>query len=240
MSIIFGLGLILLPVVIGGIIVIGSAIWVYKDAKRYEEAGVNIMSRGKWSILCLLFWFPFFFIYLILKSQKYKKQLIDPTFQPNKSTTILIVVIIFILGIGGIILSEWESWKAKTETEKVISEKILEEKKPPAVEEAYIEIFNYNIYYWNQTPRINKTLKVTGATKEERWQQVKAELEKVALVRGYGDTKKFPEQNENQLDLDYQWVSDTEYPFFYIYWTDPATKIRYQVDSGGIIKQVKK
>ncbi len=114
-----------LPAIIAGVIVIGSTIWVYKDVKRYKAAGVNIMNPGKWSILCLLFWFPFFFIYLILKFKKYKKQLVDPTFQPNKLTTILIVVIILILGIGGIVLSKWESWKTEIEIEKVISEKIL-------------------------------------------------------------------------------------------------------------------
>ncbi len=60
-------------VLLSPIIVIISAIWVHKDAKKYKEAGINIMSPGKWSILTLLIWLPFFFIYLILKSTRYNK-----------------------------------------------------------------------------------------------------------------------------------------------------------------------
>lgn len=75
MNPIFGLISLFLPQIIGGVLVIGSAIWVHKDAKRYKAAGVNIMSPGGWSILVLLMWLPFFPIYLILKFAKYNKQL---------------------------------------------------------------------------------------------------------------------------------------------------------------------
>ena len=64
-----------LPPIIGGVIVIGSAIWVHKDVKRFKAAGVNIMSPGSWSALVFLIWLPFFPIYLILKLAKYNKQL---------------------------------------------------------------------------------------------------------------------------------------------------------------------
>ena len=64
-----------LPTIIGSAVIIGSAIWVYKDVKRYKAAGVNIMGAGGWSILVLLAWLPFFPTYLILKSTKYNKQI---------------------------------------------------------------------------------------------------------------------------------------------------------------------
>lgn len=61
--------------IIVGVVVIGSAIWVYNNVKRYKAAGVNIMGPGGWSILVLLIWLPLFPIYLILKFAKYNKQL---------------------------------------------------------------------------------------------------------------------------------------------------------------------
>lgn len=67
--------LFFLPVIISGVIVIGSAIWVHKDVRRYKVAGVNIMGPGGWSILVFLMWLPFFPIYLILKFAKYNKQM---------------------------------------------------------------------------------------------------------------------------------------------------------------------
>jgi hypothetical protein len=75
MELISGLMLLFLPTIIAGVVVIGSAIWVYKDAKRYEAAGVNIMNPGAWSILVFLLWLPAFPVYLILKFAKYNKQL---------------------------------------------------------------------------------------------------------------------------------------------------------------------
>jgi hypothetical protein len=64
-----------LPAIIAGVVVISSAIWVYKDVKRYKAVGVNIMEPWVWSILVFLMWLPFLPIYLILKFMKYNKQL---------------------------------------------------------------------------------------------------------------------------------------------------------------------
>ena len=75
MNLFFSLLLLFLPPIIGGVIVIGSAIWVHKDVKRYKAAGVNIMSPGSWSALVVLVWLPFFPVYLILRFAKYNKQL---------------------------------------------------------------------------------------------------------------------------------------------------------------------
>ena len=75
MDLFFGLISLFLPAIIAGVVVIGSAIWVHKDVKRYKAAGVNIMGPGGWSILVFLMWLPFFPIYLILKFAKYNKQL---------------------------------------------------------------------------------------------------------------------------------------------------------------------
>ena len=54
MDLFFGLIALFLPAIIAGVVVIGSAIWVHKDVKRYKAAGVNIMGPGGWSILVFL------------------------------------------------------------------------------------------------------------------------------------------------------------------------------------------
>jgi uncharacterized BrkB/YihY/UPF0761 family membrane protein len=74
MNLFFGLISLFLPAIVAGVVVIGSAIWVHKDVKRYKAAGVNIMEPWAWSILVFLMWLPFFPIYLILKFMKYNKQ----------------------------------------------------------------------------------------------------------------------------------------------------------------------
>lgn len=55
------------------IIVIWSTIWVYRDAKKYQQSGIAT-TPWLWSLLTLLIWFPIFFIYLIVKYSVYNKK----------------------------------------------------------------------------------------------------------------------------------------------------------------------
>jgi len=66
------------------LIVIASAVFVYKDSQKYENAKLTSASPLGWAALTFLFWIPSFPIYLIFKIFKYQKKLIDPTYQPNK------------------------------------------------------------------------------------------------------------------------------------------------------------
>jgi len=82
------------------IIAAGSAIWVYKDTKRYKKSGIKIMSEPiAWGFLVFLLWLPFFPIYLVLKYLKYQKQLSDPNYQPNRRNINLIIGFFVIISI---------------------------------------------------------------------------------------------------------------------------------------------
>ena len=50
-----------------------SAIWVYRDSKRFLQQGVEVWIPGGWAFVVLFFWLPAFSIYLTLRKFNYKK-----------------------------------------------------------------------------------------------------------------------------------------------------------------------
>ncbi len=81
---------------------------------------------------------------------------------------------------------------------------------------------------------------VSGSTKVERWNQLHQKL----LARGILSSQdQFPDQNARGLDMDYVFIADQPLPSdqseYYLYWTDPQTGIRWQMDSQGLVTAVK-
>lgn len=56
------------------LLAVASAIWVYSDAKKFKDAGVEIMSPGGWAAVVFFFWIIAFPLYLIKRGQ-YSKQM---------------------------------------------------------------------------------------------------------------------------------------------------------------------
>jgi len=81
------------------IIIFLTAVWVYKDSKKYEKAGLTIADPLAWGLLVFLFWLPFFPIYLTLKYLKYQKQFLNPSYQPNKKLLVLIIIFFIVSSI---------------------------------------------------------------------------------------------------------------------------------------------
>ena len=56
------------------IVVIYSAIWVYKDSKRYQSMGHDDLPPGVWAFVTFMFWIPALTIYKYLRRYKYNIQ----------------------------------------------------------------------------------------------------------------------------------------------------------------------
>jgi hypothetical protein len=56
-------------------ILIISAIWTYRDARKFIRRGANIWMPVGWALIAFFFWFPGFAIYLYLRKFRYKAEL---------------------------------------------------------------------------------------------------------------------------------------------------------------------
>jgi len=78
-------------------IIIFTALWVHKDAKKFREKGVDL-NPSIWSTLVFLFWGIAFPLYLILRLVKYKKLSLlgNPPLQSVSKIHSWWIVIVFI------------------------------------------------------------------------------------------------------------------------------------------------
>ena len=76
-----------------------TAIWVYRDSKKYKRAGLTMVDPLGWGLLVFLFWLAFFPIYLTLRILKYQKQIIDPTYKPNKKLIVSIITFFVVISV---------------------------------------------------------------------------------------------------------------------------------------------
>jgi len=266
--------LIALPLVLL-LVGICLAIWVYRDAKRYREAGVEILAPWAWTLLVLFFGAVAFPVYFVMKLVKYDPQkkaiTITPTAPPQllsrkrKFLVILVIAVFAVLAIRGAV----ERKKAEIGVRQAIErdiEKTLEKKepeKPTEVNVAFAYILEYSSdCFWDVDPETGQRLhqrktpvpnceiwpRVTGNTKLERWNELAEKLKSRQIgigerrLPGAKEDIPFPSQNENGLDMDYVWLSNTISPFspaFYIYWTDPQTGERWQLESTGSVRKVR-
>jgi hypothetical protein len=97
-----------------------------------------------------------------------------------------------------------------------------------------VQNLNANLYNCNQPYDLFPH--VTGTTPAERWQalnQILAAAQPYAVdpsdpthQRVFRESLVLPSQNQDSLNMDYQWFGDSSTPPFYLYWTDPATGVR--------------
>lgn len=87
---------------IGGLVILifpYSLYWIYKDVKKYKEAGVKIMHPILWTFLSFMFWVPTFPFYIVLKNINYKKQLSNVSFKLSALARILSFIIVVALSV---------------------------------------------------------------------------------------------------------------------------------------------
>jgi hypothetical protein len=52
-----------------------SAIWAYRDVKKFISQGIGAWMPIGWALVMLFFWFPGLTIYLFLRKFRYKMEL---------------------------------------------------------------------------------------------------------------------------------------------------------------------
>jgi hypothetical protein len=67
-------GILFMLLVIFAIPII-SAIWAYRDAKKFISQGIDAWMPIGWALVMLFFWFPGLSIYLFLRKFRYKMEL---------------------------------------------------------------------------------------------------------------------------------------------------------------------
>jgi hypothetical protein len=67
-------GMLFMLLVIFAIPII-SAIWAYRDAKKFISQGIDAWMPIGWALVMLFFWFPGLSIYLFLRKFRYKMEL---------------------------------------------------------------------------------------------------------------------------------------------------------------------
>jgi hypothetical protein len=70
----FIVGVLLMNLAILAIPII-SAIWTYRDVKKFINQGVDAWTPVGWVLVMLFFWFPGLTIYLFLRKFRYKIEL---------------------------------------------------------------------------------------------------------------------------------------------------------------------
>lgn len=67
--------IILTPILIGLAILVSSAIWTYRDVKKFISQGIDAWMPAGWVLVMLFFWFPGLTIYFFLRKFKYQLEL---------------------------------------------------------------------------------------------------------------------------------------------------------------------
>jgi hypothetical protein len=70
----FIIGMLVMFLVIFAIPII-SAIWAYRDVKKFISQGIDAWMPIGWALVMLFFWFPGLTIYLFLRKFRYKMEL---------------------------------------------------------------------------------------------------------------------------------------------------------------------
>jgi hypothetical protein len=70
----FIVGMLLMFLVVFAIPII-SAIWTYRDVKKFISQGIDAWMPIGWVLVMLFFWFPGLTIYLFLRKFRYKMEL---------------------------------------------------------------------------------------------------------------------------------------------------------------------
>lgn len=157
MSMIISLGWLLIAFLWLPALVIFSALWVRKDAKKFREKGVDI-NPGIWSDLVFVFWIIAFPWYLILKFSRYKRaaELGNPPLPPVSKiydwllliislvVSVLITLILMLSALMGAKKISNETKVNKMRTEWVNS---VEEAKRKVIFEYIGSVASYNLIH---------------------------------------------------------------------------------------------
>jgi len=255
--------------------------WVYRDAKRYQANGVDILSPSKWAVL-VFFILPLFFpIYLVLKYSKYSPQAKSLASNPSATPSplqgqkklvvialISVIVLVYVYialakGLSKVALRTEFANQVNEQLSNQLQSEIEQQQRSKALRPPEIDVvFNYIVkkYIWSpygynvnskcvyvdsygsrkyanlEDPDCWAVPHISGATPLDRWNELRQEL----LQRGSITSQDpFPEQNARGLNMDYVFITDgniaSDQSAYFMYWTDPQTAARWQMDSKGIV-----